>query len=162
MTCSAPNCSTRIRRDNKIGMCRMHRSKSYDRASYMSAYAKVNKDKLREYKQIHYSVNKHKWLEQSLKRFYNISLEYFNMLNNQQKGLCKICGGPPTSGYLRLSVDHCHKTGKIRGLLCNHCNAMLGYSRDNTIILKAGIQYLTDQKLNDTTENSDDSKADKG
>jgi len=60
----------------------------------------------------------------------------------KQKGRCKICG-ERVKKY-RLSLDHCHKTGKIRGLLCNNCNLALGNFKDNVRFLKKAIKYLND------------------
>lgn len=39
-------------------------------------------------------------------------------------------------------VDHCHTTGKVRGILCHHCNLMLGNAKDNTFVLSNAIKYL--------------------
>lgn len=64
----------------------------------------------------------------------------YSVLFEKQKGLCAICGEPPK--HKRLGVDHCHKTGKVRGLLCSPCNLMLGNARDSIKNLEAGICYL--------------------
>lgn len=55
--------------------------------------------------------------------------------------LCKICNQSCSSGY-KLSVDHCHLTGEIRGLLCLRCNKGLGYFKDNPEFLSKAIKYL--------------------
>lgn len=55
---------------------------------------------------------------------YGITSEQYDQMLSLQCGVCKICSKPP-SRY-RLAIDHCHKTGKIRGLLCAHCNGVLG------------------------------------
>lgn len=73
-------------------------------------------------------------------------VEYDKMLV-EQDGRCAICQQPERmldrSGYTRrLSVDHCHKTGKVRGLLCSHCNHALGKFNDDPAILHAAIRYL--------------------
>jgi Recombination endonuclease VII len=52
--------------------------------------------------------------------------------------VCEICGEGGA-----LVVDHCHLTGRVRGLLCaRHCNLMLGHARDNTTVLARAIEYL--------------------
>lgn len=59
----------------------------------------------------------------------------------KQQNRCAICGLE-----VKLYLDHCHKTGKNRGMLCNACNVMLGFSRDNTEILSKAIKYLENFK----------------
>jgi len=60
-----------------------------------------------------------------------------------QRGVCAICGRPETSRrYKTLSVDHCHTTGQIRGLLCSACNRALGLFQDNQYSLQNAINYL--------------------
>lgn len=82
-----------------------------------------------------------------LKRQYGINnLIYAKMLKNQ-KGVCAICKRKEKR-ILRgtksmLSVDHNHKTGVIRGLLCYQCNAALGLFKDNIKLMKRAIKYLT-------------------
>lgn len=48
------------------------------------------------------------------------------MLVAAQAGVCAMCGEPPTGKQHRLSVDHCHETGRVRALLCTACNTQLG------------------------------------
>lgn len=61
----------------------------------------------------------------------------------EQSGLCAICNRPETSQrYKTLTVDHCHKTEAIRGLLCSNCNRALGMFRDSLTILESAIKYL--------------------
>lgn len=68
----------------------------------------------------------------NLRQNHDLTLEEFNLMLFQQAGVCAICHGPETmiDGYTGkprpLSVDHDHQTGRIRGLLCNKCNTMLG------------------------------------
>lgn len=80
-----------------------------------------------------------------------VSKEYYLKLHEEQNGLCAICGLPETminnKGSIpkRLAIDHCHKTGKIRKLLCHHCNVSLGGFKDSIELLQSAIEYL---KLN--------------
>ena len=78
-------------------------------------------------------------LDDYLRAKYSISLETFSTLNEVQNGLCAICQKEQKP---RLAVDHDHVTGKVRGLLCNNCNWMLGSGKDNSTILKKGAEYL--------------------
>lgn len=80
------------------------------------------------------------------KRNYGIEVGDWNTLYEKQGGKCYICEG---EGFLmkeehqaKLMVDHCHTTGKVRGLLCHNCNRALGLLGDNTDRLKKAIQYL--------------------
>jgi hypothetical protein len=76
-----------------------------------------------------------------LKAMYGITLDQYNGLLAQQNGVCKICHEPPKKGR-QLSVDHCHNSNKIRGLLCSTCNSGLGHFKDDPELLKAAIEYL--------------------
>jgi len=76
---------------------------------------------------------------------FGITLEEYNDLLEAQDGVCAICGKTPEENGRSLAVDHCHKTGKIRGLLCQVCNAGLGSFKDNQDILRKAIEYLDDR-----------------
>lgn len=78
---------------------------------------------------------------QNLKASFGITPQKYNEILKQQEGSCAICGGINKNGK-RLAVDHCHKTGKIRGLLCNKCNSVLGWAGDKIAVLAGAIKYL--------------------
>jgi Autographiviridae endonuclease VII len=84
-----------------------------------------------------------------IKFTYKITSKEYDEMIEQQNGLCKICNKPETKmnmlkdGIQRLSVDHCHKTGKVRGLLCGKCNTALGSLRDSIDTLNSAIAYLS-------------------
>lgn len=85
--------------------------------------------------------NKEVGLKAQLKYDYGIGLtDYCEMLTVQVSG-CAICGGSNINGR-RLSVDHCHATNKVRGLLCHGCNIGLGGFKDNTLRLRNAVHYL--------------------
>ena len=75
-----------------------------------------------------------------LKIRYGLTLDDYENMLKEQNYTCAICKQPETN--IRLAVDHCHKTGVIRGLLCKRCNQMLGNMEDNTEWLSNTINYL--------------------
>ena len=81
---------------------------------------------------------------QDLRYHYDITLEHYNEILALQNGVCAICQHPVkiTSRSKRLFVDHDHKTGKLRALLCHHCNAGLGYFKENISLFLRAIQYI--------------------
>ena len=76
-----------------------------------------------------------------LKSRYGITWDSYVTKLEEQGGICSICKLPP-SGKRRIAVDHCHKTGKIRELLCTRCNASLGLMRENVEALTNMIKYI--------------------
>ena len=86
-------------------------------------------------------------LNRYLKRTYGISKEQYDLMVEAQAGLCAICAEPERrvakNGELqRLSVDHCHATGAVRGLLCDDCNVAISRVRDNPEIADTIAAYL--------------------
>lgn len=74
---------------------------------------------------------------------YGITIKQHDDMLEAQGGKCAICGCPPeqsTKGA--LAVDHCHTTGKVRGLLCGNCNAGIGHLRDSLELIRAAGAYL--------------------
>jgi hypothetical protein len=82
-----------------------------------------------------------------LHKFKMTANHYYDLLEKQNH-VCKICKKPETqikkksNKVKMLSVDHCHKTGKIRGLLCFKCNIGIGAFNDDIELMKSGIEYL--------------------
>ena len=74
-------------------------------------------------------------------RRYGLTIEEYDNMLSSQGGVCAICRKACASGR-RLSVDHCHITNKIRGLLCDPCNRGLGAFRDDIDRMKAATVYL--------------------
>jgi hypothetical protein len=58
---------------------------------------------------------------------------------------CEICGEPPCSGDEYLSMDHSHKTNKVRGMLCRKCNSALGLAMDSSNLLRKMARYLEER-----------------
>lgn len=74
---------------------------------------------------------------------YGLTIKEYERMLEEQKGLCAICAKPETrKKQRRLCVDHCHETGKIRGLLCQRCNSVLGYMKDDPNLLQSAVEYL--------------------
>lgn len=103
------------------------------KAAYMRMYRKENPEAFRKI---------------DIKKKFGLTWEHYTELLKKQNNVCAICKQPETKldyrskKVLNLSVDHCHTTGKVRGLLCADCNRALGMFQDNTEILKNAIIYL--------------------
>ena len=145
-----------------------YRAHRKERLAYAKRYREANKKKLaakrKQYVQEHHEVilakgraYREKHLEKRraaarayrrahLRHVWNYQLWYrhgltvpeYRALHQKQHGCCAICGKKPR----HLVVDHNHITGKVRGLLCHHCNSLLGFASDSTASLKAAIRYL--------------------
>lgn len=79
-----------------------------------------------------------------IKRRYKLPIEEYNKILVAQNCQCIICGKQHDTSLKRgrLYVDHCHKTKKVRGLLCSACNSMIGHANDEISILEKAIAYL--------------------
>lgn len=85
----------------------------------------------------------------NLKYHFGITIDDYNQMVQKQGGLCAICKSPETGtngrwemSILQLAVDHNHKTGKVRGLLCRRCNQALGKLEDDPALFEAAATYL--------------------
>jgi len=77
------------------------------------------------------------------KKAFGIDLKDYNYMLTEQNNRCWICGLTAKDNNKRLAVDHCHTTGKVRGLLCNSCNRALGMFKDDISYLQRAILYLS-------------------
>ena len=83
--------------------------------------------------------------KKNLQNNYGITIAEFNQLFEAQRGKCAVCENAlevKGKGAFTAHVDHDHKTGKVRGLLCQSCNFVLGHGRDDVNILVKAIKYL--------------------
>lgn len=91
-----------------------------------------------------------KWIEKNpnkrkfyiLKSVSGVTQDQYNNILQMQNGKCAICDRTIEENGKNLSIDHCHETLKVRGLLCTKCNSGLGYFNDNENLLKKAINYL--------------------
>ena len=91
---------------------------------------------------------KHKWA--GVKRRYGLEKEDFERMRDEQENKCKICDmefmrelqDRMKERQYAPNIDHCHDSGKIRGLLCNNCNTGLGLFKDSKKNLQSAIDYL--------------------
>lgn len=103
-----------------------------DRVSaYNKRYALENPELMRE-----------KDRRNSLKRFWNMTVEQFDALKQKQGGTCAFCPKTESSPVKNLCIDHDHATGKIRGLLCDNHNRAMGLFKDSIEDMEKAIQYL--------------------
>jgi hypothetical protein len=99
----------------------------------------------RKYRQENRAELREKTLWYDRKSSYGITKEqYINMLV-EQNNMCAICLHTPDDVIYDFHVDHCHTTGKIRGLLCRGCNHGLGNFKDNITSLRLAAQYLEER-----------------
>jgi hypothetical protein len=82
-----------------------------------------------------------------IRRVYGITLAEYNKMFEDQGGRCAICGSPDEVEGRRLAIDHCHDSGRVRGLLCGKCNRGLGLFYDNKQLLENAISYLSTHSL---------------
>jgi hypothetical protein len=77
-----------------------------------------------------------------IRRVYGITLKEYDALLQEQDGVCAICKKVDDVLDRKLSVDHDHKTGKVRGLLCTHCNTGIGQLKESLELLLVAAEYL--------------------
>lgn len=118
--CNVPECGRVMGRGAGRGMC--------------------NKCYVKDFRHRHPNGSHQYSKERHLKTLYGISLADYDALLAAQNGRCAICFDLP--GARKLAVDHCHQTGKIRGLLCQTCNTGMGQLRDSPELCERAAQYL--------------------
>lgn len=113
--------------------------------AYQRRYYRANAEKIKADGRAWYAANPEKARAQKRKLKFGISESDFQKMLSDQSGACQICRFVFVVGAGRElipHVDHCHKTGKVRGLLCTSCNKMLGFAKENLVSLERAIEYL--------------------
>lgn len=83
---------------------------------------------------------------------YGLTPEEYEVMKQRQNGRCAICG---TESEELLHVDHCHETGKVRGLLCRPCNCGIGHLREDVDVMLSAIAYLRGHASREDVEHSE-------
>lgn len=127
--------ASKNRRDGMHGYCKP----CADARSH--AWKVANVERVREYGRDWRRLNLDRRRASERLTKYGVSPDEFESMLRAQDGRCAICVDEfPATPH----VDHCHETGKIRGLLCNNCNTGLGRFRDNPMLLQAATIYLAE------------------
>lgn len=114
--------------------------------SNTTEWAKKNPEKMkiiqerRKIKDANDPTVKLKQRNQALKRQYGITHDDYLRMLDTQNGACKLCYRKP--GERKLHVDHCHRTGRVRGLLCHQCNWYLGTIEQDINIMSRIVDHL--------------------
>lgn len=122
-----------------------NKEKAYESAAQ---WRKANPERVKAAQQRYRDKNPHKKRDERLKREFGMSFIQYQEMLNHQNGVCAICSNPETrivarSGKIsELAVDHCHRTGKIRGLLCAKCNTAIGLLNEDINIINNCVNYL--------------------
>lgn len=96
-----------------------------------------------------YKPNPERNRRHNLKAFYGITQEQYLVMQTNQNNRCLICKKEPElvkSKSTKLYIDHCHKSKKIRGLLCHKCNTAIGLFEEDSRILQSAIEYINKHK----------------
>ena len=122
-------------RDGKQAKCKTCHKKATEkyRKNNPEIYRKAS---LKNWHSLDMEKRQARWIKR-----YGITTKDYKQLLEKQNGVCQICKKTCSSRQF-LSVDHCHKTGTVRGLLCVKCNTALGMLDDNVEYFTAAINYL--------------------
>jgi hypothetical protein len=108
----------------------------------MRRYRAENPEKNLKYQQGWRANNHTKMRGYARKYKYGLTEEAWIALFESQECCCAICKSPSPGTKKDWATDHDHVTKKVRGILCHHCNLMIGMSKDHPDILAAGSEYL--------------------
>jgi hypothetical protein len=134
--------------DGHCKACRKIEQKKNRKTRLMRArkYKQMHVKEMQEYQRKWAKKNKIRVKESQLRNCYGITLEEHDRMLTQQKERCLGCNKHQSDLKKILGVDHDHKTGKVRGLLCDDCNQVIGRAKDDVKILKRLIKYLNKNK----------------
>lgn len=125
--------------DRKNEVYKLWKSKNLDKCKKLNEkWRKNNREYIKEY----YIKNKDKKYMKVRERIYGITKDQYDQLLLETNGQCIICQKLTE----KFVVDHCHLTGKVRGLICGKCNSGLGFFNDSIQCLNNAIKYLKKHK----------------
>lgn len=120
------------------------------RRETLAAWREKNRGRLKEAQNRHNEKNPTARKTAMLKFHYGITFEQYTSFVKRADGLCEICSSPPgTTRQTKLHLDHDHRSGKPRGILCHKCNRGLGLFNDSPSRLERAAKYLRERMNND-------------
>jgi hypothetical protein len=122
-----------------------HNATSQHRASgekYRATHQEECRARSENYSAAHPEKVRAAWRRSGLKRKYGITPAQFETILAAQGGCCAICGTFKPGGRGMFHVDHNHRTGKLRGVLCHKCNTAIGLLGDSPCAARAAADYL--------------------
>ena len=133
-------------------LCRNKKQKEYNKNNPQiqkkswQKWASANREYLRTAARINYRKNIERAKFWHVTKTYGLTAEQFLRLYEIQKESCAICGQHIplfNDGMVRKRhIDHCHKTGQVRGILCNSCNSVLGAFKDDPHMFRKAAEYI--------------------
>lgn len=139
-----------VARERERAAAKKYRAK---RAAYMRVWRQRNLQKVRGWNRRYREQNPRLVKNGQMRAMFGITLDQYEAMHSEQGGVCACCGLPEsaihnkTRAPKRLSVDHDHATGEVRGLLCGRCNTALGLLDDDPSKIRALIAYLSRPRL---------------
>jgi hypothetical protein len=128
---------TERHKDGRCSLC----AKAYDQArAYTENRIKSKRQSWKKYNDTQGRLLS-MWAR-DLRRAYGITPEEYTEMYVAQKGCCKLCGDRIWLKHKTTHLDHCHKTGKVRGVLCIHCDRGLGGIKDSPQALYRALYYV--------------------
>lgn len=117
-------------------------------------YYEDNKERIKQVQKQWRDANKEKLRAAKRKRNYGLTQEQYDQMLKDQNKACEICEITtdqlalkyPSSYHKNLVVDHCHYSGKVRSLLCHHCNLFVGYLESKQDVLQKAVEYIDEHK----------------
>lgn len=120
---------------NCVNKCRYRNPDAMEKARIK---ARLHRKRYPEQKKKYYYDNQERWKEDRLKKAHGITLADYEGMKKSQGGRCFICNIMPS----RLVVDHCHKSRKVRSLLCDNCNTGIGHFKEDPVIMLSAMKYV--------------------
>lgn len=128
--------------------CKYAQKRAYERANPEKYNEQVRKNRAKRREAIR--SRSREWLASNKERAkgyglrrYGITLEQFNAMFEAQGSKCAICSTTDNGVGRSFYVDHCHHSGRVRGILCHKCNSGLGAFRDDAQIVGKALEYLS-------------------
>lgn len=138
--CNKEKDMSRASKRMRLGIRKLERCLDCD-SDAQREYTKENREKIRVRARENWPKHREAQKDYSLKRMYGISKKEWDEMHAAQDHSCAICHSKTTKGH-GWHTDHNHSTGKVRAILCHHCNSLIGYSKESPETLLSAFRYL--------------------